>query len=420
MAIAPVAYYTTSYSSTSPQTHNFSSLLKVSDNSAYTIAQDDLVVVWCFHSGTAARTQAQLGAADPVVTPYTDIPAAVISSSDTNFASANASYKFMGATPDASVSTKACAASTNSMMVVILVFTGVDQTTPLAGVTPVTATGINGARPDCGSITTPSSPSGCVIVGFGGQASGLGTALTNPTTTPFDATARYTGIASRTTATNNGSTGYGIKTGVGTSTAFDPSVWGGGQSTNTGSNGSLIFVLAPAVSTQTLTPSLFTNSQTFYSPTVSATRTLTPSLFTSSQTFFAPTVGRGAVGLTPSLFTNAQTFYSATVSQGFLLQPALVTNSQSFFGPTVTRGAVALSPSLFTNTQSFFAPTMGQSLLAPLVTNTSVFYSPRIVIDQTLLASLFTNNNGFFAPAAFNDRAYLRYRRARRGAPIRR
>jgi hypothetical protein len=301
----------------------------------------------------------------------------------------------------------------------------VDQTTPLGGVTAVTATGFNGARPDCGSITTPASPSGCVIVGFGGQASALGTALTNPTTTPFDATARYTGVVSRTTATNNGSLGYGIKTGVGASTAFDPSVWNGGQSTNTGSNGSLIFVLAPAVSTQTLTPSLFTNSQTFFAATVSATKTLTPSLFTNGQTFYAATVGRGTVTLTPSLFTNGQTFFSPTISQGFLLQPALFTNSQIFFAPTVTPGGVSLSPSLFTNTPTFYAATVTQTteLRPALVTNTQVFYSPQIVIDQTLLAGLFTNDNGFFPPTVTYDRAFLRHRhRGRRpldyGMPI--
>jgi hypothetical protein len=164
-----------------------------------------------------------------------------------------AGYKFMGATPDASVITKSCASATTSMLVVILVFTGVDQTTPLAGVTPTTATGANGARPDNPSITTPSSPSGCVMVGFGGQASGLGTALTVPTTTPFDAAARYTGVVSRTSATNNGSLGYGIKTGLGTSTAFDPSVWNGGQSTNPGSNASLSFILAPPATAYNLT-----------------------------------------------------------------------------------------------------------------------------------------------------------------------
>jgi len=86
---------------------------------------------------------------------------------------------------------------------------------------------------------------------------------------------------------------------------------------------------------QSLTPSLFTNSQTFPAPTVSATYALTPSLFTNTQSFFAPTV------------TNV-----------WNILPGLFTNSQTFFSPTVTRGTVNLSPSLFTNSNTFFSPTV--------------------------------------------------------------
>lgn len=45
-------------------------------------------------------------------------------------------------------------------------------------------------------------------------------------------------------------------------------------------------------------------------------QTLTPSLFTNTQTFYGPTVTAGAVTLLPSLFTNANTFFGATVSGG--------------------------------------------------------------------------------------------------------
>ena len=41
---------------------------------------------------------------------------------------------------------------------------------------------------------------------------------------------------------------------------------------------------------QSLTPDLFTNTQTFFGPTVSATYALTPDLFTNTQTFYGPTV----------------------------------------------------------------------------------------------------------------------------------
>ena len=113
---------------------------------------------------------------------------------------------------------------------------------------------------------------------------------------------------------------------------------------------------------QTLTPSLFTNTQTFYAPTVApGARTLTPTLFTNTQTFYAPTVANasGPQTLTPSLFTNAQTFYAPTVSiTGGVqtLTPALFTNSQTFYAATVSQpSAQTLNPSLFTNAQTFFS-----------------------------------------------------------------
>lgn len=44
-----------------------------------------------------------------------------------------------------------------------------------------------------------------------------------------------------------------------------------------------------------------------------STQALTPSLFTNTQTFFAPTV-RATYALLAPLMTNVSTFYSATVS----------------------------------------------------------------------------------------------------------
>ena len=66
-------------------------------------------------------------------------------------------------------------------------------------------------------------------------------------------------------------------------------------------------------------------------------QTLTPSLFANDNTFYSPAVTTGAVTLTPELFANAETFYSPTVARGAVtLSPALVVNSQSFYVPTVS------------------------------------------------------------------------------------
>jgi len=68
---------------------------------------------------------------------------------------------------------------------------------------------------------------------------------------------------------------------------------------------------------QALTPSLFSNQNTFYSATITTGAvTLTPSLFANANTFYAPTVAAGAVNLTPGLFANGNTFYGPTVTVG--------------------------------------------------------------------------------------------------------
>lgn len=46
-----------------------------------------------------------------------------------------------------------------------------------------------------------------------------------------------------------------------------------------------------------------------------ATQTLTPSLFTNTNTFYAATVTPGAVTILPPHYDDADTFYSATVAQ---------------------------------------------------------------------------------------------------------
>lgn len=159
---------------------------------------------------------------------------------------------------------------------------------------------------------------------------------------------------------------------------------------------------------QIMLPSLVTNAQTFFSPTiVPGAVTLTPALVTNSQTFYSPTVSPGAVTLTPSLFTNTQTFFSPTVAITQTLTPSLFTNLQTFFTPTVVPGTTTLAPSLFTNSQTFFSPTMtegGVTVAPSLFTNTQTFYSPTIVPGVvTLLPSLFTNSNTFFAPIVTED-----------------
>lgn len=167
-----------------------------------------------------------------------------------------------------------------------------------------------------------------------------------------------------------------------------------------------VFSPVPAASTQTLTPSLFTNTPTFYAPTVTpGPVTLTPGLFTNTPVFYGPTVSQGGSTqtLTASLFTNTPIFFAATVTPGAVtLTPGLFTNSPTLYAPTVTPGTVTLSPGLLTNQPALFSPTVvpGAVTLSPgLLTNTPVIYPPTVFVPggiQTLTASLFTNSPVFY------------------------
>lgn len=144
----------------------------------------------------------------------------------------------------------------------------------------------------------------------------------------------------------------------------------------------LLLLQSAASGAQGLSPSLFTNTNTFYSPTVTpGAVTLTPDLFTNTNTFYSATVSQtGATqDLTPDLFTNTNTFYSPTASATYALTAGLFTNTNTFYAPTVTPGAVTLTPDLFTNDNTFYSPTVdlatfAQDLTPPLFANDNTFY----------------------------------------------
>lgn len=175
--------------------------------------------------------------------------------------------------------------------------------------------------------------------------------------------------------------------------------------TQTGSTNNLIYVdhvemrvhYGSAVS---LAPSLLTNSNSFYAPTLALN--LSASLFSNAQTFYAAVISQ-PYPVQPPLLSNSQTFYGSTVSVGLVaLQPALHTNAQSFFGPTVAPGPVTLAPSLLTNTNTFYGPTVapGPALLSPsLLSNAQSFFPPVVSAGSIQLTSpLVSNDNAFFAP----------------------
>lgn len=316
-------------------------------------------------------------------------------------------YKIMGSTPDTTTTFGPTGNAQDGGAMAVHVWRGVDLNTP-QDVTATGATGTGTGRPDGASIQPTTA--GAIILVAGGGAAGTGATFTASELSNFRTD---NGVD-----TNDGFVGIGSF--AWTSGAFNPAQWTGGTTGAGDSWTSVSLALRPAV-LQTLTPSLFTNSQTF--PDATINQTITAGLFTNTQTFFAPTVGQvqglvaplhtndntffaptvapGAVPLTPDLFTNDQAFFSPSIAA--VLTAGLFTNGQTFFSPTVAPGAVGLEPSLITNDQTFFAPTVsvGVVTLAPsLFTNTQDFPSATISTGAVnLTPSLFTNSQEFFAPS---------------------
>lgn len=182
---------------------------------------------------------------------------------------------------------------------------------------------------------------------------------------------------------------------------------------------------AAGAGSQTLTPSKYTNTNTFYAPTVArGARTLSPSLFSNSNTFYTPlvksrytltpakssdadifysaTVSRGPRTLTTSLFSDGDTFYSPTVGRGSVsLHPSLFTDGDTFHSPTVTQGPITLRPGLFVDTDAFYAPTVGRgavTLSPSSYVDQDTFYSATVTTIYRLSPAKSTDGDTFYAP----------------------
>jgi hypothetical protein len=357
-----------------------------------TLAQNDVIVAVFAWGNTADYTA-------PTITGWAllDDKYANGSTNDTNLA---VYYKKMTASPDTAVTATGPGGAANSSIGVAFAFRGVDTTTAIdtyvSGTHSTTGTGTGAINP---LAITPAT-AGAWIAVVGALANPIGANLSNGGDLSATTNHFRTGTSPDTTDI---SVGFGIKTDW-VSGPFDPAAWSGGGTRAAGDSWAAItFAIKAQPAAQSLTPSLFTNADTLYAPTVTTGAVaITPGLFTNSQTFHAPIVAPGAVVLTPSLFTDSQTFHAATVASLYTITPNLFSDSQSFFAATVATGAVALEPLLLTNTQTFGTHTLSAtySLTSSLFTNTNDFYAHVIEADTglDLQPGLHTNAQSFFDP----------------------
>lgn len=172
-------------------------------------------------------------------------------------------YKIMGGTPDTTISIPAAAATTNSVAYTIHVWRGADPVKPFAvAATPASAQNTGLANPP--SVTTPSGPPGCVVLGYFAAAVAAAAVFANAGATPYDSTTNMFKSATQ-GGTNQSVTGMGAKTGLAVSTAFDAAITGS-TTTNTGSWCAGSLVLAPPA---TIAPDNATSASTVDNITLS-------------------------------------------------------------------------------------------------------------------------------------------------------
>lgn len=129
---------------------------------------------------------------------------------------------------------------------------------------------------------------------------------------------------------------------------------------------------------QTLSPSLVTNTSTLYAPTVTpGAVTLSPPALSDADTLYAPTVTVGGVTLSPPALASGTTLYAPVVSQGgIIVAPPLVSDGDTLYAPTVTPGPVSVLPPALASGTTLYAPTVSTSSYGVRLTWAEVRYQP--------------------------------------------
>lgn len=159
------------------------------------------------------------------------------------------------------------------------------------------------------------------------------------------------------------------------------------------------FYSANVLGRSSLAPPYFVDGDSFFGPIASATNRLLPGLFTEGDSFYSPVVS-ATYGLAPALYSDPDTFYSPVAAPGTVtLAPALYTDADTFYGVTISSGAVTLQPGLYPDPDAFFGPNVSAGavgLAPPLVVDPDGFYSASVAF--VLSPPLFVDPDSFYGP----------------------
>lgn len=165
----------------------------------------------------------------------------------------------------------------------------------------------------------------------------------------------------------------------------------------------IAFKVASGGGGQSITGSLFTNTNSFYGATVGrGAVNISGALYSDADTFYAATLSK-TYAITGSRFDNAAQFYAATVAPGTVtISGALFTDGDAFYAATIGRGAVNIAGSLYTDPDSFYAATVGQAgapqnIDGVLFSNANAFYGSTTSASYTVSGALYSDADAFYA-----------------------
>ena len=167
----------------------------------------------------------------------------------------------------------------------------------------------------------------------------------------------------------------------------------------------IAFKVASGGGGQSITGSLFTNTNSFYGSTVGrGAVNISGALYSDADTFYAATLGK-TYAITGSRFDNSAQFYAATVAPGTVtISGALFNDGDTFYAATVGRGTVDIAGALYTDPDSFYAATVGQAgapqnIDGALFSNANAFYGSTTSASYTVSGALYSDADAFYAAA---------------------
>lgn len=137
----------------------------------------------------------------------------------------------------------------------------------------------------------------------------------------------------------------------------------------------------------TITPSLHTNTQTFFGPTIR--RTMKPGAYSNAQAFFTQSIRRT---LRPTAYTDADTINAHSIRR--TIRPGLYSDPDTINAQSIVTGNT-VAPAAFTNAQAFYSPRIRVTLKPGLYADPDTFHAPTVSLNRLVNPALFTNAQVF-------------------------